>query len=345
MKAFLVDISAFQIWFCDQGVIRTSNPLELVKDYRFATSSRAELPLDQIGRLGLRGQIHVAVPNHVRRHHQAGITAHVISSPTPYSFVRLSKDVYVESPEATLVRMASHLNRGELAVMINQLLSCYRICKGAIVKARPLSTKTQLLEQLDRFKGKRGAKKARRALTYAVAETASPAEAKVAALLTLPARWGGKGLPLPEANAEIVLTAPGTHAVPGTHATTMVANTCPAQKHTTKENGNQIKRYADYLWKAWKLILEYESDAFHASSEKLGADSARRAELQREGYTVVTLTNRQLSNTEEFSIVVDTLLKKMGRPDKTAQVENYDTTESELRRQVFSYDPLLVGIG
>lgn len=138
---------------------------------------------------------------------------------------------------------------------------------------------------------------------------------------------------------------PGTQAVPGTHATTMVANTCPAQKHTTKENGNQIKRYADYLWKAWKLILEYESDAFHASSEKLGADSARRAELQREGYTVVTLTNRQLSNTEEFSIVVDTLLKKMGRPDKTAQVENYDTTESELRRQVFSYDPLLVGIG
>lgn len=209
MKAFLVDISAFQIWFCDQGVIRTSNPLELVKDYRFATSSRAELPLEQNGRLGLRGQIHVAVPNHVRRHHQAGITAHVISSPTPYSFVRLSKDVYVESPEATLVRMASHLNRGELAVMINQLLSCYRICKGAIVKARPLSTKTQLLEQLDRFKGKRGAKKARRALTYAVAETASPAEAKVAALLTLPARWGGKGLPLPEANAEIVLTAPG----------------------------------------------------------------------------------------------------------------------------------------
>lgn len=234
MKAFLVDISAFQIWFCDQGVIRTSNPLELVKDYRFATSSRAELPLDQIDRLGLRGQIHVAVPNHVRRHHQAGITAHVISSPTPYSFVRLSKDVYVESPEATLVRMASHLNRGELAVMINQLLSCYRICKGAIVKARPLSTKTQLLEQLDRFKGKRGAKNARRALTYAVAETASPAEAKVAALLTLPARWGGKGLPLPEANAEIVLTTPGTYAVPGTQTTTMVANTCPAQKHTTK---------------------------------------------------------------------------------------------------------------
>lgn len=181
--------------------------------------------------------------------------------------------------------------------------------------------------------------KARRALTYAVAETASPAEAKVAALLTLPARWGGKGLPLPEANAEIVLTAPGTHA------TTKAANTDPTQKRTTKENGNQIKRYADYLWKAWKLILEYESDAFHASSEKLGADSARRAELQREGYTVVTLTNRQLSNTEEFSIVVDTLLKKMGRPDKTAQVENYDTTESELRRQVFSYDPLLVGIG
>ena len=43
----------------------------------------------------------------------------------------------------------------------------------------------------------------------------------MAALLTLPARWGGKGLPLPEANAEIVLTAPGTYAVPGTRTPPM----------------------------------------------------------------------------------------------------------------------------
>ena len=201
MKAFLVDISAFQIWFDDQGVIRTNNPIGLVRDYDLAASRRTDLPLDQIGKLGLRGQMHVAVPNHARRHHQAGITAHVMSSPAPYSFVRLSKDVYVESPEATLIRMASHLDHGELAVMVNQLLSHYRICNGAIVSARPLSTEARLLQQLKQSKGKRGAKIVRTALAYAVVGTASPAEAKVAALLTLPARWGGKGLPVPEANA------------------------------------------------------------------------------------------------------------------------------------------------
>lgn len=180
MKAFLVDISAFQIWFGDQGVIRTNNPIGLVRDYDLAASRRTDLPLDQVGKLGLRGQMHVAVPNHARRHHQAGITAHVMSSPAPYSFVRLSKDVYVESPEATLIRMASHLDHGELAVMVNQLLSHYRICNGAIVSARPLSTEARLLQQLKQSKGKRGAKIVRTALAYAVvlaggSESGSPA--------------------------------------------------------------------------------------------------------------------------------------------------------------------------
>lgn len=333
MKAFLVDISAFQIWFGDQGVIRTNNPIGLVRDYDLAASRRTDLPLDQVGKFGLRGQMHVAVPNHARRHHQAGITAHVMSSPAPYSFVRLSKDVYVESPEATLIRMASHLDHGELAVMVNQLLSHYRICNGAIVSARPLSTEARLLQQLKQSKGKRGAKIVRTALAYAVVGTASPAEAKVAALLTLPARWGGKGLPVPEANAEITL-------VPSTSRRCVTAD--PTSAEMVIRNGT--KRYADYLWRAWKLILEYDSDEFHASRKKLGADSARRAELQRAGYTVVTLTNRQLSNIEELSVVVDTLLNKMGMKSKTARIENYCELERELRRQVFSYDPRVIGM-
>lgn len=124
-----------------------------------------------------------------------------------------------------------------------------------------------------------------------------------------------------------------------------VCRTKKVQEQTDAADGNTIKRYADFLWRTWKLILEYDSDEFHASREKLGADSVRRAELQRAGYTVVTLTNRQLSNVDEFSIVVDALLKKMGKQHRAARLENYGKTERELRRQVFSYDPLLIGIG
>lgn len=182
----------------------------------------------------------------------------------------------------------------------------------------------------------------RSALAYAVAETASPAEARIAALITLPTRWGGRGLPIPESNAEIVLATPGA---PGTHTEMRSAETKKVQEQTDAADGNTIKRYADFLWRTWKLILEYDSDEFHASREKLGADSIRRAELQRAGYTVVTLTNRQLSNVDEFSIVVDALLKKMGKQHRAARLENYGKTERELRRQVFSYDPLLIGIG
>ena len=57
---------------------------------------------------------------------------------------------------------------------------------------------------------------------------------------------------------------------------------------------------------------------------------------------MVTLTNRQLSNIEELSVVVDTLLNKMGMKSKTARIENYCELERELRRQVFSYDPRVI---
>ncbi len=86
-------------------------------------------------------------------------------------------------------------------------------------------------------------------------------------------------------------------------------------------------RYADFLWRTWNLILEYDSDAFHASKDRLGLDSARRAELQREGFSVITLTNHQLSSVEDFSVVTDALLAKMNRADRTARIEHYGNIE------------------
>lgn len=328
MKAFLVDISAFQLWFGDQGVVRTGASLARVDDFAFATSDRADSPLNQIKQLGLCGQLHVAVPSHSMRHHQSGITAHVLHSPAPYSFVRLSKDVYVESPGATAIRMAARLKQGELAVMLNQLLSGCRISNGVIVRARPLTTKTQLVNRLTASKGERGVKIVRSALAYAVPDTASPAEAQVAALLTLPAKWGGKGLPLPEANAAIPLHDPLAISEQGKEG---------CRKTTL--------RYADFLWRTWNLILEYDSDAFHASKDRLGLDSARRAELQREGFSVITLTNHQLSSVEDFSVVTDALLAKMNRADRTARIEHYGNIEKALRKQVFSFDPNRIGMG
>lgn len=328
MKAFLVDISAFQLWFGDQGVVRTGASLARVDDFAFATSDRADSPLNQIKQLGLCGQLHVAVPSHSMRHHQSGITAHVLHSPAPYSFVRLSKDVYVESPGATAIRMAARLKQGELAVMLNQLLSGYRISNGVIVRARPLTTKTQLVNRLTASKGERGVIIVRSALAYAVPDTASPAEAQVAALLTLPAKWGGKGLPLPEANAAIPLHDPLAISEQGKEG---------CRKTTL--------RYADFLWRTWNLILEYDSDAFHASKDRLGLDSARRAELQREGFSVITLTNHQLSSVEDFSVVTDALLAKMNRADRTARIEHYGNIEKALRKQVFSFDPNRIGMG
>ena len=153
----------------------------------------------------------------------------------------------------------------------------------------------------------RGVKQVRTLLRYAVASTASPAEARVAALLSLPACWGGYGLPSPEANARIEV----------------------------RRGGEAVAvRYADLLWRAYKLVLEYDSDAFHVGAEKIGLDSDRRAELQKEGYTVVTLTNLQLKQRDKLDDVVRVLCRAMGRSFAPEKVDGFDERTSLLRTQI-----------
>lgn len=311
MDVFVVDISAFWLWFIDQSVIRVSNPLPDVPEFARATVQANQLPEQELAALGFHRPIHLAVPTRSARRPSSSLTCHLFSSPPPYSFVRVSPHVYVEAPIPTLVKMAPRLPTGTLVRILNRLLASYQLKDDGIVKRQPLATKHQLERFVWRPYGIRGVKAVQRLLPYLVENLASPEEVRLAALLFLPIHLGGQGLPLASANAPI-------HTV-GTSMSTM--------------------RYGDLFWQEWKLILEYDSDLHHNSNNDIGRDSARRAQLQAGGYHVVTMTRHQLHEPAAFRDTVLALKHAMGNlavsGEKTLPLASFTQEEIQLRRELY----------
>ena len=197
-------------------------------------------------------------------------------------------------------------------LLINQILGKYQILNGSVVERRPMATIRSIEAYLNSLYHVRGSARVRRLLKYAIENTASPEEARLAALLLLPENLGGKGLPAATSNERLRTT-----------------DACFASP-----------RYPDLFWKKYRLVLEYESDEFHSGRDSLGKDSARRAQLQAAGYHVVTMTNRQLHNPVEFEDTVRALKRYMGLELKTPDepVSSFSEKERELRDALYRFN-------
>ena len=96
----------------------------------------------------------------------------------------------------------------------------------------------------------------RRAAPWILDNAASPREAALALLMTLPNHLGGYHFARPRLNHSIELTG-------------------AARPLSRKEY-----YVADVCWPAQRLILEYDSDERHLTSEKLQEDAVKRMTLQ-----------------------------------------------------------------
>ena len=314
MAIFISDISACEYWFGDQPTIRTARPLACVPGFSAACHAVGSAPWEELERLGFCsdgcGPLHVDVPMRRMTARNNALKTHVWSTPPAGTFVRLSDDVYVEAPIASLVRCSRLLTDGELAKYLYQALGAFRVCRGRTVDAPPLTTMEDALRYLAGAGSVRGACRLRELLAYVAPGAASVRECEVGVLLCLPARLGGRGLPLPKLNHRI----------------------------ESRVSALGIVRYADFCWVLVRLILEYDSREFHADAEKIGLDSARRAQLQLEGYEVVTLTNYQLKRRAEFEDVVRKLQRELGVKAQTSRFTDFAEREARLRRSVLGID-------
>ena len=133
-----------------------------------------------------------------------------------------------------------------------------------------------------------GNAKAKKALGFSVDKSASPAESELVALLCAKQTLGGYGLPLPMMNYRVDVVGEGRK--------------CTPRKFFV----------LDLFWQSARLDVEYDSDPFHTSAAGISSDAERRNALQAMGFSVITVTNGQVSSADLLDDAACAIARALG---------------------------------
>lgn len=200
----------------------------------------------------------------------------------PHSSTVVHNNDLVASPELVFLDMARSLSFHRTVLLGMQL------CSSNPARQTPLSTAEKLLEYIERCDGHHGYKVARRAARYVADNSWSVMESLLYMMLTLPHKYGGYGLKGAALNQEIKERRSGT--------------------------SSQNRLYvADLYWKEAKLVVEYDSVAFHNNARAWMKDAQRATTLERSGYKTLSITTSQLYNAKAFFETAQVIAGILGR--------------------------------
>lgn len=248
------------------------------------------------GSLSNRGAddpIDVLVSQREQRGIRDGLNVHLWSGPllTGDDVVRIQEGLYVCSPGLCFLQHAAWLDVFGLTLLGCELTGAYALQAASSygVAARPALTSVNAMEGLlGRSAGVAGIRLAREALGYVLPNAASPMEARLGLMLSMPRRLGGYGLPPPRLNLRF-----------------------DVEGEARRVSDKRFYR-GDLCWEEARVALEYDSDAAHTGSERIAADTKRRNALVYMGVTVLGVTRRQAFDFGELDKVACILAKLLG---------------------------------
>lgn len=341
MAVIISHFSAYEIWIHAQrartriSIDRDTESITIAKRTRRVSLPTKEMmkgvePESIAASFGLSLPIHLSVRSANDRPKRNSCCFHVWDERLPrMQFVELAGNIFVVSPEICFLQMSHQADKVRLIRAGYELCSTYYYqrqqanCENVIGEAKstpaikrrdPITSKSRLARTINQASGAKGVKQARSALNYVLDNSASPRETALSMILTLPYYLGGYALPLPELNKRIELSK------------------------EAKENLNRSFLVCDFAWNRDKVLVEYDSDSFHTGADRIASDSKRRNELVAQGYSVVTITTKQLNGVDEThrqAILLSRKLKKRVRPSQS----DFYFRRMNLRRLVMTNKP------
>ncbi|MDI9469539.1 MAG: DUF559 domain-containing protein [Bacillota bacterium] len=193
-----------------------------------------------------------------------GVSSYLCSQPMPRNAVCTVEGKHVVSPQLMYLQLVQKLGLHEAILLGDLLCACP---ESSWMK--PIMTRAELLAFAQAAEDVKGRPLALRALKYVKEDARSIMECFVDMLLALPNRHGGLGLSGGVFNYRIELDREGQLAL------------------------RQRVCFVDYCFPERRIIYEYNG-GHHATT--IDEDSRRTLALQRQGYTVITVTKTQLYN-------------------------------------------------
>lgn len=216
--------------------------------------------------------------------------------------VHLEDNLYVCVPELAFAQLAGRLSRAELVELAFELCGDYVRLDGALFEGRhlggehALSSPCRLRAACELFGGFRGAQNARTAAEVALANSWSPRESQLAALMTLSRPLGGYGCPAPVLNERVYLEP---------------------ELARIADRGYVVP---DILYRDGGFCLEYQGSQ-HGGSMARGRDDAKGNVLLMMGIETVRVWDEQLYDIPTMDGIAAYAYKKLGIWRRPASVK------------------------
>jgi len=248
--------------------------------------------------------VHIMVPDASSRHSfGSDIHAHIIPKGiAKTSFIEVADSIFIASPELCFLLAAKELTIPELAVLATNLCAMYRINPSEVLGQEqriPITSIEKTKKYLEMSQKVAGLKNARMAIQYALDNSNSPMESRVAILFVLPFYHGGYALLHPELNYNVTLSADGKQVLGRDYC-------C-----------------CDMVWPEQKVVVEYDSNLVHLNKAQFNYDKRKAAALQLSGYTVINVTRENLKNFEAIEALGRLMRKVLHMRPMTDRLEKY----------------------
>ncbi len=261
---------------------------------------------------------HITYLKRGERNFRHGQITHLCQTPLPSNAVLSSSSVKkvigaeadsentrpnlkIASPELVFLQLATELNLHQLTLLGLQMCS---FPPGQPQKA--VTSKQKLCNFIKKAPGLRGVQKSAHALRFIENGSASVMESFAFMVLSLPNHLGGYGLGKPIFNYEIKLRDEG------------------------KQRLGQKRCFLDLYYKEAKLVVEYDSFAFHNSPSEQGKDAMRSVILESQGIGTMSLSTLQLHNPDACRDFAHNLAKRIGRRVQI-RTAKFDAAHAQLR--------------
>lgn len=208
-----------------------------------------------------------------------------------HSVVDVGEGFLMSSPEFCFLQMASRMSLARLMQLCFEMCGTYAAVDGAAAQKRPvpLTSVAKLQAFVLASLHVPGRAKALRALRYCMDGSAFPMETVLALMLCLPYGLGGYGIERPSLNYHV--------GVP------------PSMRSVA----DRAYCEADLCWPEVKLCVEYDSAKYHLDPERQESDSQRRNTLVSLGYTVITVSRKQVADGGAFNRLAHQIAMQTGK--------------------------------
>ena len=209
------------------------------------------------------------------RRERKGFSSHVLGNIDQCTFVRLTDSLYIISPETAFLLEARHRSLPELIQLACDLCAIYKpdaFSPYKQIKRSPITSVNEITSYLSGINNIVGGRKARQAITYALDNSNSPMESKLASIFRPPFSLGGGGI------YDISLNQ--VSRLSQNAATFLGRDYCICDICSNKK----------------KVVFEYDSNLTHLTADQHSYDKKRSTALQMSGYNVFTITADNLKS-------------------------------------------------